>query len=360
MRPIAQMAIAAGLAWQVATAVLGHPYPFFAAIAAVVCLGFGSAYRVRRVAELAIGVTLGVALGEVLVEVIGRGAWQVALIIAVGLVIARFLDSGVLLANQIAIQAVLVVAIPQAASGSVARWLDALVGGLVALAVAVLTPPDPRRSADSAARAATDAVADALAATSASIRARDAEGAAGALAAARDAQPLFDAWEEAVVEGEQIARLSPLRRRHIQAMAERRRALTGMERAYRNVRVLARRVASSLDDGRRVPLGIADLADDLVGALARLEAPIGSRRHPTFVAAVATLARRLDVHDAGGAGWSATTSVAQLRSIVVDILTATGMSARRARSLLPDPGTGPLTAVRGPSPPAPPAGSAAG
>ncbi len=57
---VAQCAIAAGVAWFVAAEIFGHPTPFFAPIAAVVSLGTSYGQRLRRVAEVTIGVALGV------------------------------------------------------------------------------------------------------------------------------------------------------------------------------------------------------------------------------------------------------------------------------------------------------------
>jgi hypothetical protein len=61
---IAQCAVAAAVAWWFAQHVVGHPTPFFAPVAAVVSLGTSYGQRLRRVAE----VTIGVALGDLLAE----------------------------------------------------------------------------------------------------------------------------------------------------------------------------------------------------------------------------------------------------------------------------------------------------
>jgi len=76
--PVLQASAAAGAAFGIARYGLGHPYPFFAPVSAWVALGFSSDRQVRRVAELAIGVAVGVALGDLLVHLIGSGwcRWQ--------------------------------------------------------------------------------------------------------------------------------------------------------------------------------------------------------------------------------------------------------------------------------------------
>ena len=63
---IAQCAAAAGVAWFVAAALVGHETPFFAPIAAVVSLGTSYGQRLRRVAEVTLGVAIGVLVADLL------------------------------------------------------------------------------------------------------------------------------------------------------------------------------------------------------------------------------------------------------------------------------------------------------
>lgn len=83
---IGQCAVAAGVAWYVAREVVGHPRPFFAPIVAVICLGTSYGQRLRRVAEVTVGVAVGVFLAETLLRLIGTGysltRWVDALVAA--------------------------------------------------------------------------------------------------------------------------------------------------------------------------------------------------------------------------------------------------------------------------------------
>src|SRR5919106_1545966 len=106
--PIGQCAVAAGLAWYVASDLVGHARPFFAPIAAVISLGVSLSSRLRRVAELVVGVSLGVLVGDLLISVIGSGAWQIALVVALAMATAVFADGGTLLVAQAGASAVLV------------------------------------------------------------------------------------------------------------------------------------------------------------------------------------------------------------------------------------------------------------
>ena len=76
---IAQCAVAAGVAWFVAKDLLGHTTPFFAPVAAVVSLGTSYGQRLRRVAEVTVGVAIGVFGADLLVHFIGQGGWQITL-----------------------------------------------------------------------------------------------------------------------------------------------------------------------------------------------------------------------------------------------------------------------------------------
>src|SRR5699024_4901746 len=73
---IIRMTLGAVSAYWVADTLLGHTQPIFAATSALISLGFGGATTVRRTAEVALGCTLGVALGDTLMHWLGQGIWQ--------------------------------------------------------------------------------------------------------------------------------------------------------------------------------------------------------------------------------------------------------------------------------------------
>src|SRR5688572_9489141 len=130
---ILQCAVAAGVAWFVAADVLDHPTPFFAPIAAVVSLGTSYGQRLRRVAEVTLGVAIGVLIADLLVVQLGSGWWQLTLIVALAMSAAFLLDGGQLFVTQAAVQSIMVsTLLPDPGQGLV-RWTDALVGGAVAL-----------------------------------------------------------------------------------------------------------------------------------------------------------------------------------------------------------------------------------
>ena len=68
-----------------ASRVLGHENPFFAPVTAIICLGITYGQRLRRIAEVTIGVAIGVLVGDLVVLVLGNGAWQMALVVVVAM-----------------------------------------------------------------------------------------------------------------------------------------------------------------------------------------------------------------------------------------------------------------------------------
>ena len=129
---IAQCALAAGIAWFIAADLLGHQTPFFAPIAAVVSLGTSYGQRLRRVAEVTIGVAVGVLLGDLLVFWLGSGWWQVSLVVALAMSLAFLLDGGQLLVTQAAVQSIVITTLIAVPGAAFTRWTDALIGGCVA------------------------------------------------------------------------------------------------------------------------------------------------------------------------------------------------------------------------------------
>lgn len=68
---MSQIAIAAGLAWFLGQRLLGHSIPFFASVSAIICLGLSFGQRISRVIQVAVGVFVGVLVGDVFVALFG-------------------------------------------------------------------------------------------------------------------------------------------------------------------------------------------------------------------------------------------------------------------------------------------------
>jgi len=326
---VGQCTLAGGLAWAAAEHLLGHVRPFFAVVAAVVCLGVRAAQRLRRVGELAVGVTVGVAVGDLLVGLIGAGAWQVSLVVGIALLLAVALDGGPLLVAQSGLQAVFVVALPRTPGSGLARWEDALIGGATALLVAALLPADPWRAGRRQAEESLRELATAVRCCARALRARDPAEAEKALGVARGTQPGLQAWSEALTAGREITRLSPWRRGSAEGHDAQERLQVGVDRAARNVRVLVRRVLFALETDEPLPEQVAEELDAFAEAIGSLHRADGPPQE------LLRLAAELDPEELGVHGLNATVVVGQLRSAVVDLLVAVGVAPARAREALP-------------------------
>lgn len=330
-RSVAQMGIAATLAWVTAINVVGHTQPFFAPVAAIVTLGVTYGQRGRRALELGLGVATGILVADVIVKVIGTGTLQLGLVVLLAVGAAILLGSGPILVNQAGISAVLVVTIQSPGGGSTFnRFFDALIGGGVALLVnALVLPADPVALLRRAAAPVLDELAATLEDIAQALLDRDLEAAERALQRARGIDaPRF---HEAVEVGRQTARYVPSRRvarGHVALYAD---AAAQIDLAVRNVRVLARGAIRGVLLGDSVPPDIGDALRDLASAARALEAALEDPDRGVDVRAPAlrAAARATFVLERTG-NLSVSVIVGQVRSTAVDLLRGSGLDQQAA------------------------------
>src|SRR3954470_12161363 len=271
-RSVLQTAIAAPVAYLIATEVVGHPRPVFAPVAAIIPLGITGGQRRRRAVELALGVAVGIAIADLLVLLTGPGVGAIALVVLLAMSAAVFLGSGQIFANQAAVSAVLVAVLQPPGNGlSGARFVDALIGGGIALLVnSLVLPADPLRLVRRAAEPVLDELALTLEAIAKAIEARDREQAERALLRARDLDELEDRLREAVAVSRETARFAPARRRDRGPVALSAAPPPQTAPAIRTVRVLARGAVRGARLGENLPSEVATAIRDLAEAVARL------------------------------------------------------------------------------------------
>ena len=270
-RSLLQTAAAATIAYLVATDVVGHPRPFFAPIAAIITLGVTVGQRRRRAVELALGVAVGIAVADVLVLITGPGAGALALVVPLAMATALFLGSGQIFATQAAVSAVLIAVLQPPGHGlSGARFVDALVGGGVALLInSLLLPADPLQLVRRAAEPVLDELALTLESIAQAIESGDQDAAERALLRARDLDELEAHLLEAVAVSRETARFAPVRRRdrpHVDFYAD---AAAQIDLAIRNVRVLARGAVRGARLGDNLPQPVATAIRDLAEAVSQ-------------------------------------------------------------------------------------------
>lgn len=325
----AQCGLAASVAWAFSIHVLGHPRPFFAAVAAVVALGLRAGQRLRRTAELAVGVALGVAVGDLLVGVIGQGAWQIGVVVVVALLLAVAFGGGGLVVSQSGLQAVFVVALPRLPNSGLHRWQDALVGGAAALLVAALLPSDQWRETKRLRDDYLRELAAVVRAAAGGVRSASSGQVAEALRRGRALEPVLGRWEDALATGRETTRLSPFRDDRGDFWRGAQLLTGGANRATRNLRVLLRRAVTSLESGQALPAALPELLDELAVALELAAA------EEEAVPLLLALAARLDPVLLGAQSLAGQVVVGQLRVAVVDLLEGLGLEHDRARNTLP-------------------------
>jgi uncharacterized membrane protein YgaE (UPF0421/DUF939 family) len=334
---IVQCALAAGVAWFVAADLLGHDTPFFAPIAAVVSLGTSYGQRLRRVAEVTLGVAIGVFVADLLVIQLGSGAWQLVLIVGLAMTTAFLLDGGQLFVTQAAVQSIVVSTLIPDPGAALTRWTDALIGGAVALVAATIAPAAPLRRPREQAAQVMAKVAELLRAAGEVMVDGESERGLALLADARSTDHLIRELQSAADEGMSVVASSPFRVRHRDNLRRMSDLVDPLDRTLRSTRVLVRQTAVTAYRRRPVPHSYSRLAHELADAAEQVAVELAADRM-AFAARPAVLAV--------GAGTgqverseelAAEVILAQLRSIVVDLLLLTGMDETESTDALPPP-----------------------
>jgi uncharacterized membrane protein YgaE (UPF0421/DUF939 family) len=321
---VVQCALAAAVAWEIATRALGHSAPFLAPVVAVICLGMTFGQRLRRVAEVTVGVAIGVAVADLFVQVAGSGPWQMGVVVVAAMSIALLLDAGGLLVMQSAVQSLTVVALGAGPGQSFGRWLDALVGGAVAVVAAAVAPRTALRQPRVVAARVAASISRLLLDAADSAHDIDVERAARVLAEARDTDGLIRELQAAADEGLSVVQASWRHRADEGSVRTIASVVEPLDRAMRSTRVLVRRVSIAAYHDVPIPGILVDLVRDLadaVGLLARYwgENQPAARARPAFLAVAEESSA---VH---AEGRQAIALLEQLRSLVVDLLELTGL-----------------------------------
>jgi len=334
---IGQCALAAGVAWYIAAEVLGHTTPFFAPIAAVVSLGTSYGQRLRRVAEVTLGVAIGVFVADLLVSVTGTGWWQLTLIVALAMTAAFLLDGGQLFVTQAAVQSIVVATLLPDPSQGLVRWTDALIGGAVALVAATVVPAAPLRRPREHAATVLRKVADLLRTAADVMVDGEAEPALDLLADARDTDYLIRELQVAADEGLAVVASSPFRVRHrpgVRRMAE---LVDPLDRSLRSTRVLVRHTAVAAYHRRPIPHSYAVLARELADATVAVADELAADRMAVAARDALLAVGAATGHVERSSVLSAEVVLAQLRGVVADLLLLTGLDSLEATDALPPP-----------------------
>jgi uncharacterized membrane protein YgaE (UPF0421/DUF939 family) len=323
--PILQTAVAAVVAWYLATLVVSEDQPVFAAIAAVVSLGATYGQRPERAVELIGGVVLGIGLADLLVGAIGSGPLQLGLLVLLAMGAAVALGGGPVLVTEAAVSASLLVLLePTSAGLAPSRLIEAVVGGGVALAVSALAfPPNPVLLVGRSAQAVFGSLGRALEEVAGALEDGDRDRSERALQEVREIDQQLRDLDEALVIAGETARLSPGRRSSLAELDRYARAARHVDYAVRNARVLARHAARFVRGGRTAPPELLEATHDLGLAVWALAAELDE---PSGHANVRIPASRAAARATGAFNASPEIGlaeiVAQVRSMAIDLVRA--------------------------------------
>jgi uncharacterized membrane protein YgaE (UPF0421/DUF939 family) len=332
---IIECSITAGLAWLLAGQLIRHEVPYFAPVAATLVLGATSGQRLRRGVEVAIGVTVGVALGDIWLAFFGTGTWQIMLVIAISTSLATLLGAGPLIMSQAGAQSIAVIVLAPNLGYGINRWIDAVIGCALALLVATVAPSGPLRRPSEVAAKIVAGMADTLDAAADALATKDEKAATAALDRVLAGEKDLAVFDQAAEDGLAFVRYSPFHRRRLSAATALAEFHLPLDQASRNLRVLVRRCVIDVWRGEDAPAAYQDLIRQLAEECRLIARELADGRLPT-----AARDRLREIGEATAQlplshSISAVVILAQTRSLVADMMALTGMSYVDARELIP-------------------------
>ena len=327
---IAQTSIAVGASWAIARQI--DSSPFFAPISAVISLAATRGQRTKRAIELVLGVAVGIAVADLIVTALGTSTPVLMLVVALSMGAALLLGAGSILMSQAGVSAIFVTTVEQPHGLTPNRFIDALIGGAIALLVSqVVLPRDPVAGVGNAVHALGERLGLALRETSQALRDGDLERARRALELARATDAQLEDFADAVEVARETVSIRPPVWRARERLPLYAGAVAQLDLAVRNARVLARRAVAAVrrhgavqpELAAAVDL-LADALDELVAHLDHPELETSSRRLALEAARRATAVLEQD-HT-----MSTSALVAQVRSTAVDLLRSSGLSEDEA------------------------------
>jgi uncharacterized membrane protein YgaE (UPF0421/DUF939 family) len=331
-RFVLEATVAATIAWFISARLLDHPQPFFAPAAALLVLGAARGQRRWRAAEVVIGVAVGVLVADIVAILLGPGtALTVCVVIALTAIAAVALGASTVLLVQAMVSAVYVAIVaPPTHSFVPTRFVDALVGGGVALVVTTLVSPrHPLRPAAASANAVLAELSSIVSQLADALRDHDEDAALAALARARTADSLVDQLLVAADGARESLWFATRSHRGVRTLDRIASAATQCDYLVRNVRVLARSSVVLVRDGSPVPPSLLDALAALAAALrlageSYADEGLLDDARSTAVRSV-SLAATAVPHDVV---LQQVTVVGQVRAAVIDLLRATGVNDR--------------------------------
>lgn len=263
---VVKSAVATIAAWLVAGWLVQGPPPVFAAIAALLVVQPSLNQSLTRAAERSVGVILGVLIASALGIAFGSSVWVVLGAAAVAIVAAWALRMTPTTSNQVAISAILVLALGTATPGyAVDRILETLIGAAIGFVVNLaIVPP----VAIGPARARVDALGDELAAAMERLADALQETRTHAqleelLLQARLLRPMVAGATDALGDADESLTFNPLGRRHRDELARTRATLDALSPIVTQLIGMTRAVYDRYDPSVAAEPAVRAIADQL-------------------------------------------------------------------------------------------------
>jgi uncharacterized membrane protein YgaE (UPF0421/DUF939 family) len=215
------------------------------------------------------------------------------------------------------------------------RWSDALVGGAVALVAATVVPQAPLRRPRQQAALVVRRMSGLLRAAADSMVDGDAEKALADLRDARSTDGLIAELRAAADEGLSVVASSPLRYRHRDRLRQMADLVEPLDFAMRNTRVLVRRVAVAAYRREPMPSQYVGLVRELAECVDEVADELEAGRMATAARDRLIALGRDSAHVARAPSLSADVVLAQVRSLIADLLAISGMDALAATDQIP-------------------------
>ena len=140
---VAKSAVATIVAWLLAGWLIPGPLPVFAAIAALLVVQPSLNQSISKAVERSVGVVAGVVIASALSLAFGQATWVVLVAVVAALAVAWLLRMTTGTSNQVAISALLVLALGAATPGyAVDRVIETVIGAIIGFVVnLVFVPP---------------------------------------------------------------------------------------------------------------------------------------------------------------------------------------------------------------------------
>lgn len=249
---VVKSAVATIGAWLIAGWLIPGPLPVFAAIAALLVVQPSVNQSLAKALERSVGVVVGVVIAVLLTLLLGQQSWVVLLAIVVAMLVAWAFRASPGTGNQVAISAMLVLALgssnPQYALD---RILETLIGAVIGIIVnALIVPPvlvaPARRDLELLSRelaASLDRLAAALPVQQSREQLHE------LMLQARLLRPMRDAADAAITAGEESLALNPRRSSHRDELQALRALLDTLSPIVTQVIGMTRAYFDHYDDG---------------------------------------------------------------------------------------------------------------